>query len=355
MGAALGACSLASWIPCLCSGASCLLCRCCPNSKNSTVTRLIYAFLLLLSTVLACIMLAPGMEEQLKKRLKPTNPAAQKALTTPTHYKLTPRPATRVRPKALQSAGSAKSHLFDGLNDDEPSPSNGAFMLKKSIKKLVLKNLNSTNLFSPVDRENEDLASPSEYAENGDRFFLSVPPDENHRQDGEREEEEDHHEVTRFYTNPIAKPTPQTPENAVHKHQNSVDDTIAALNMQVALRNGLESSSEDASFHDDSVQDEHEQESETVHQLHPAGIVVTRAGYYSIPSMEELARLTNDRNECIVTGFTIGRKGYGSIYFEGEVNLTNLNPDDIVYICRKEVTVYPDDESKPPVGEGLNR
>uniref|UniRef100_A0A8B9P5M9 Serine incorporator 3 n=2 Tax=Apteryx TaxID=8821 RepID=A0A8B9P5M9_APTOW len=39
----------------------------CPNSKNSTVTRLIYAFLLLLSTAVACIMLAPGMEEQLKK------------------------------------------------------------------------------------------------------------------------------------------------------------------------------------------------------------------------------------------------------------------------------------------------
>ncbi|XP_066479674.1 serine incorporator 3 [Tiliqua scincoides] len=67
MGAVLGICSLASWIPCLCSGASCLLCRCCPNSKNSTVTRLIYAFLLLLSTFVACIMLAPGMEKQLKK------------------------------------------------------------------------------------------------------------------------------------------------------------------------------------------------------------------------------------------------------------------------------------------------
>ncbi|XP_066033346.1 nuclear pore complex protein Nup98-Nup96 isoform X2 [Chamaea fasciata] len=290
-----------------------------------------------------------------EERLKPTNPAAQKALTTPTHYKLTPRPATRVRPKALQSAGSAKSQLFDGLDDDEPSLSNGAFMPKKSIKKLVLKNLSSSNLFSPVSRENEDLASPSEYPENGDRFFLSVPPEENHRQDGEREEEEEAHEVTRFYTNPIAKPIPQTLEGGGHKAQGGVDDTIVALNMRAALRNGLEGSSEDASFQEDSLQEEWDKEAEPGHQLHPAGIVLTRAGYYTIPSLEELARLTNDRKECVVTDFTIGRRGYGSIYFEGEVNLTNLNLDEIVHIRRKEVIVYPDDEKKPPIGEGLNR
>lgn len=98
-----------------------------------------------------------------------------------------------------------------------------------------------------------------------------MPPDENHRADGEREEEEDHHEVTRFYTNPIAKPIPQTPENAAHKHQSSVDDTIVALNMRAALRNGLEGSSEDASFHDDSLQDEREEEPEPPHHPHPAG------------------------------------------------------------------------------------
>lgn len=47
--------------------------------------------------------------------------------------------------------------------------------------------------------------------------------------------------------------------------------------------------------------------------------------------------------------------GYGSIYFEGEVNLTNLNLDEIVHIRRKEVIVYPDDDQKPPISEGLNR
>uniref|UniRef100_UPI00398EAEE2 serine incorporator 1 n=1 Tax=Pristiophorus japonicus TaxID=55135 RepID=UPI00398EAEE2 len=67
MGAVLGACSLASWIPCLCGSAPCLLCGCCPSGKNSTVTRLIFAFFLLLGVGVACIMLMPGMEEQLQK------------------------------------------------------------------------------------------------------------------------------------------------------------------------------------------------------------------------------------------------------------------------------------------------
>ncbi|XP_064414128.1 nuclear pore complex protein Nup98-Nup96 isoform X2 [Latimeria chalumnae] len=282
-----------------------------------------------------------------EERLKPTNPAAQKALTTPTHYKLTPRPATRVRPKALQAAGSTKSHLFDGLDDDEPSISNETFMPRKNIKKLVLKNLNSSSLYSPVSRENEDLASPSEYPENGERTI-----EENHRLDGEKE---DDHEVTKFYTNPIAKPIPQSPEGGTSKHGNSIDDTIAALNMRNALRNGLEASSEDASILDDSLQEERDEEVENNRPPHPAGIVLTRVGYYTIPSMEELGQMTTESGRCILENFTIGRRGYGSIFFPGEVDLTGLNLDEIVHIRRKEVIVYLDDEKKPPVGEGLNR
>ncbi|KAM6946882.1 serine incorporator 1 [Lycodopsis pacificus] len=67
MGAVLGAFSLASWVPCLCSSATCLMCSCCPSTRNSTVTRITYASILLLGTIVACIMLSPGVDEQLKR------------------------------------------------------------------------------------------------------------------------------------------------------------------------------------------------------------------------------------------------------------------------------------------------
>ncbi|XP_078094079.1 serine incorporator 1-like [Mustelus asterias] len=67
MGACLAICSLASCASCLCGGASCLLCSCCPSAKNSVITRLTYGIFLLLGTIISCIMIAPGIEAQLKK------------------------------------------------------------------------------------------------------------------------------------------------------------------------------------------------------------------------------------------------------------------------------------------------
>uniref|UniRef100_A0A8C9P288 Uncharacterized protein n=1 Tax=Spermophilus dauricus TaxID=99837 RepID=A0A8C9P288_SPEDA len=63
MGAVPGIFSL---VPCLCSGAPCLLCSCFSNIKNSTGTWLIYAFILL-GTAVPCIMLTEGTETQMKK------------------------------------------------------------------------------------------------------------------------------------------------------------------------------------------------------------------------------------------------------------------------------------------------
>uniref|UniRef100_A0A673ZF34 Nuclear pore complex protein Nup98-Nup96 n=1 Tax=Salmo trutta TaxID=8032 RepID=A0A673ZF34_SALTR len=231
-----------------------------------------------------------------EERLKPTNPVAQKALTTPTHYKLTPRPATRVRPKALTSSGSSKSQLFDGLDDDEPSLTNGAFMPRKSIKKLVLKNLNGSSLYSsPINRDSDDLSSPPEYPLNG-------LGSDTHRVN-----------ISNIYLWSV--------------------------------------SSEDISLGDDSIQAERVEEGPP----HPAGIVLGRVGYYTIPAMDELAKMVDENGVCVVENFTVGRKGYGSVFFHGEVNVTGLNLDEIVHFRRKEVIVYLDDKNKPAEGEGLNR
>uniref|UniRef100_A0A8C6U9S7 Nuclear pore complex protein Nup98-Nup96 n=1 Tax=Neogobius melanostomus TaxID=47308 RepID=A0A8C6U9S7_9GOBI len=273
--------------------------------------------------------------KKIEDRLKPTNPTAQKALTTPTHYKLTPRPATRVRPKALSSSGSSKSQLFDGLDDDEPALSNGAFVPRKSIKKLMLKNLNSSQYSSPLSKETDDLASPPEYPQNGHSARLDEDP-----------------EVTQFYMNPIAKPIPQS------RAHNSLQDTISDLNMHKSTRTSLELSSDDisASLGEESLQDDREDEQLEVNQSpHPAGLVLSRVGYYTIPSLEELAEMVDSNGDCLVVNFTVGRKGYGSVFFPGEVNVAGLNLDEIVHFRRKEVIVYPDDKNKPPEGQGLNR
>ncbi|XP_045505360.1 probable serine incorporator isoform X5 [Colias croceus] len=67
MGAVLGLCSAAQ-LACCCGSAACsLCCSACPSCSNSTSTRLMYTLMLLLMTVVACITLAPGLHEEMKK------------------------------------------------------------------------------------------------------------------------------------------------------------------------------------------------------------------------------------------------------------------------------------------------
>ncbi|XP_077361067.1 nuclear pore complex protein Nup98-Nup96 [Festucalex cinctus] len=271
-----------------------------------------------------------------EEHLKPTNPTAQKALITPTHYKPSPRPATRLRPKALTSSGSSKLQFFDSLDDDEPVLTNGAFVPRKNIKKLVLKSLSQCS--SPANKDTDNLTSLPEYPQNGHSHMgddepRSAPAD-------------DDPEVTHFYVNPIAKPVPQDGSPCMQ-------DTISELNMHKVARIGLESSSEDALASPGDADDVLNESSETPH---PTGIVLKRIGYYTIPSMDELANMVDDiGGKCEVEGFTVGRKGYGSIFFPGSTNVMGLDLDQIVHFRRKEVIVYPGDMNKPAEGEGLNR
>ena len=63
---------------------------------------------------------------------------------------------------------------------------------------------------------------------------------------------------------------------------------------------------------------------------HPAGIVLRRCGYTTIPTMEELAiKGLDDDGKCIVSSFSIIRRDYGQIFFEGPIDVANLNLDEI--------------------------
>ena len=87
--------------------------------------------------------------------------------------------------------------------------------------------------------------------------------------------------------------------------------------------------------------------------IYPAGIVLSKAGYYTIPPLEEIQ--VDDEGRCIVHDFIVGRQGFGRVLFPGTTNIAGVNFDSVVHIRRKEIMVYPDDETKPPVGQGLNK
>lgn len=55
-------------LACLCGSTACsFCCSQCPTCRNSTSTRIMYALLLMLGTIVACITLAPGLQDALKK------------------------------------------------------------------------------------------------------------------------------------------------------------------------------------------------------------------------------------------------------------------------------------------------
>ncbi|KAF7634524.1 Peptidase S59 domain-containing protein [Meloidogyne graminicola] len=86
-------------------------------------------------------------------------------------------------------------------------------------------------------------------------------------------------------------------------------------------------------------------------------IKLTRPEYYSEPKIEDLECLFNQNGVCIIEGgLTIGRLGYGSVFWKGPLELTEpLDLDEIVHFRNKEVIVYPDESKKPEIGFGLNK
>ncbi|SZF00802.1 unnamed protein product [Blumeria hordei] len=79
--------------------------------------------------------------------------------------------------------------------------------------------------------------------------------------------------------------------------------------------------------------------------------------YWMKPSKAEIESMNRVQRQKI-SGLTVGRHGIGSVKFNVPVDLTSINIDEImdhiVKIEVRQVTVYPDNCQKPPVGRGLN-
>lgn len=99
-----------------------------------------------------------------EEKLKPTNPAAQRAsLAANAQFRVSPRPTAKIKPKPLPSLAGGKSQLFEGLEDDDFSFGNDTFVPRRSVKKLVIKGSDSSSLSTSEKRsQSEDGESRKE-------------------------------------------------------------------------------------------------------------------------------------------------------------------------------------------------
>ena len=295
--------------------------------------------------------LVPGAQsdEKLSQVLKPTNSLAQKAVLA-NRYKISPHRNVMVKPKSLNASGSAgsghnkTSSLFDGLEDDEDAAnkSTDLFVPKSSVKKLVLKTKSprvaSTALASISNAHNitndESLLDKDESV-----VFPSVK--DVVKKSSPLPAAEDSFSALNTRKKPAAAAAPPK------------DNSDANITMNIPTAGGGGGALSDSAS--SGREDLDDSSSGCDENRHPAGVVLKRPQYYTIPPMSELAAITDADGNCLVENFTVGRAGYGNVFFPGMTNVRGLNLDDIVFFRNKEVIVYPDDHNKPPLGEGLNK
>lgn len=148
-----------------------------------------------------------------------------------------------------------------------------------------------------------------------------------------------------------SKPMSASPLSAEHQTTSARDNITFDLTNQYNTPASTDSSFASHSFLDDTNPDL----SLINVAPNPAGVILTRAKYYTIPPLDKLEEYMGEDGSCIVPNFTIGRKGYGNVYFNEPIDIAGLNLDELVHFRHKEVIIYPDDENKPPVGTELNR
>ncbi|KPJ00394.1 Nuclear pore complex protein Nup98-Nup96 [Papilio xuthus] len=332
--------------------------------------------------------LLPDSGASAEEALKPTNPAALKAALD-TAYKVASPTSGRLRVIPRPTIPHDKKSLFDGLEESDPSLED-KLSLKPSRKRLVLRpnatRNDASNAENTIDSINRSLEETSRaetmVAESAARDAHDGPPSTSEQRNeinstemnaekhtnwlsgskvswAEKEKPADGAETPRLYPN-LDKDMPEVSERRASwlttkplrkplaSNSEAAENSVREL--AVRPQRSLDKENVDSS----SVSEEEnliEQEAPT----HPAGIKLQRPGYYTIPSLEDLKDYIRPDGSCVVPNFTIGRKNYGKVFYDCEMDVANLDLDTLVHFLNKEVIIYPEDEDKPPIGQALNR
>ncbi|XP_012217704.1 nuclear pore complex protein Nup98-Nup96 isoform X3 [Linepithema humile] len=337
------------------------------------------------SPLLKNLLPASGKTEEL---LKPTNPTS-KALNSPQYRVITNNKSPKLKARVVSSTQLSKKSLFDGLEEDD-SVLTEAFQPRPSAKRLVLRPKSTTNPSVQSSTENGETVTKN--AATDDRVDtlntvqsnnVEVNNKENHSQNNNRLSN-DRRSSTSWLKSTIPR-RGKVPDDELLEGQRSpfsgtnlseeINNTVVELRPQNNSSNTnhsdtinsievpLNSTFDDKSSTSLTVPNA-DLNQETDENLFPllqsnwnmniAKITLRRAGYYTIPPLDKLDDFVCGET-CIVPDFTVGREGYGNVYFPDSFDVYGLNLDEIVHFRHKEVIIYPDDDKKPPVGQGLNR
>ncbi|XP_011861839.1 PREDICTED: nuclear pore complex protein Nup98-Nup96 isoform X3 [Vollenhovia emeryi] len=332
------------------------------------------------SPLLKNLLPASGKTDEL---LKPTNPAA-KVLNSPQYRVTANNKSPKIKARVVSSVQLSKKSLFDGLEEEDPVITE-AFQPRPSAKRLVLRPKSATNSSVQSPTENGETVTRNGTAD--DRTDISsvvhsnnieVNDKENHSQDNNRlandrrsstswlkstlprKNKISDDELLEGQRSPFfATNVPEEANNTVAElrsqstsnHSETINSIEVPLNSTFDEKSSANLTMQTAESSEEADESPLLQSNWTVNM---AKVTLRRAGYYTIPSLDKLDDFVCGET-CVVPNFTIGREGYGNVYFPDSFDIYGLNFDEIVHFRHKEVIIYPDDEKKPPVGQGLNR
>ncbi|XP_066587580.1 nuclear pore complex protein Nup98-Nup96 isoform X2 [Prorops nasuta] len=349
------------------------------------------------SPLLKNLLPAAGKTEEL---LKPSNPTVR-GLNSPQYKVASNNKSPSIKAKIVSAAQLSKKSLFEGL-EEKDSALLEAFQPRPNAKRLVLRpKLNSQinspdeNNHSSIDDSTNNTSTNNIESTNKENYCQeSVDQSDDRRVswikslvkrvdtiNSNKETEEDHSESLRrqkkndlkcnnYYlarresgtdseslvNNTIAELRPNSFINSPNQSRSDLNNSgqafISMLNTssEATLNSLSDKNKSDCNPHTSETQES----DESTWSTNAANIILHRSGYYTIPPLDKLDDYVSGES-CIVPNFTIGRKGYGNVFYPDSFDIYGLNLDEIVHFRHKEVVIYPDDAKKPPVGQGLNR